>query len=310
MRTVENILILFMIALAMNSCVKTDQEFYVDEEGSGKVQIEATMASGNQLNMKGNGQDEANRKEDRRKMVKKVQKIINKSKGVEAWKDVNYELNEDGEIVFEGTAYFNDITEVKIEEIIYLKVEDYNEDHIRWGGLDADAMQSEKANNFSRGKSGPDKTGDEEPKSLTNEEVEEKIDEIQKQYKKYKSMMSMVFQMFDYEATFHLPYKIKSTVNMKEGEKRAVKGTLDGDKILKASDKVMEDEEKLRELIKEKGVREFSFKDPRLKKAINPNENFMKASFRTGLFAGTDNPLDYEEEVSAIDNKFPEITMP
>ncbi len=282
----------------------------MNEEGAGKIHIEATMASGGQIKMKGKNESDGNTKEDREKMVKKVKKIINESKGVKAWKNVSYELNEEGEIVFEGTAYFDNIKDLAIEEIPYLKVKEYNEDHIRWA-LDADGMKSEKPDKFSMGKGEkPDKEEEEEPASLSDKEVEEKIDAMQKKYKKYSAMMGMVFRMFDYEATFHFPYKIKSTVNLKEGDDRTVKATLDGDKILSSFDKLMKDEEKLRELIKEEGVREFNFEDPRLMKAANPDEEFMKASFRTGLFAGTDNPLDYQEEVSSIDTKFPEITMP
>lgn len=298
--------IIGLFFMFLTSCVETHQDYYINENGAGKVKIEATMAQGGQMDFKSNNKGEGNTEEDREKMVEKVKKIVNKSEGIEAWKDVTYELDAEGRIVFKGTAYFPDIRKIDLEEIPQIPVTEYNEDRIRWtmegmdsGEMDFDQMSREKS----------DKT--EKQADLSEEEVQEIMTQMKSEYSKFSKIMGMAMRIFEVEATYHFPYKIKDVTNMEQVDKRAAVGRLDGDEILNGYDDLMEDEERLKKLIREEGVREFNSKDPRIMEAAYPDKQYKQITFRTGLFSGgPEPPLDYEEEVSKISPKTPEITMP
>ncbi len=299
--------LIVILALSLSSCVETTQDYFITKKGKGKVEIEATMASGGQLRMKrGRGDlNQENSYDDKVKMVEKVRKIINESEGVEAWKNLDYHLDEEGRIVFNATAYFNDIEKFNLTEIPSLKVKKFNEDGAAWA-FEMDKDKEQKGSNPFQQKSKK-----EQKEELSEKEVDEKVEQLKNQYKRRSKLVKMALNMFEYEATYHFPYKIKSVKDMKEVGNRQVKGTLEGDQIINTYDDLMENDEQLRKLVKEKGVRSFDFDNEAFVKAVKPEKNLMSVTFKTGLFSGSPkNPFNYEEEVKQIDNKIPSIPKP
>ncbi len=298
-------LLLGLLPMVLISCVETEQTYYINEDGAGKVKIEARMTSGGEMEMmpqrtnKSGKEDEKITRQDKVKMVEKVRKIVNKSQGVTAWDSIRYRLDDEGKIIFSATAYFDDIKKLKINKIPFIAVKEYGKSGIKWA-LDM--------NKGKRGTSQSVRTKSD--KELTEDEIDERVDNIKTTYQRNSAMMRMAMEMFEYEATFHFPYKIKSTNNIKEGDKRTLEASLDADKVLSAFEKLMDNDEKIRQLAK-KGVRKFDYDNPHIVKAAYDGDYYMKAEFKTGLFSGgPQNPLQYEKEVQQIDEKFPEIPMP
>jgi len=296
--------LIVILALSLSSCVETTQDYFITEKGKGKVEIEAKMASGGQFKMKGGRGDvkQENSYNDKVKMIEKVRKIINESEGVEAWKNLDYHLDSEGRIVFSTTAYFKDIENFKLTEIPSPKVKKFNEEGVAWT-FEMDEDEEEEGSNPFQQNSKKEKKED-----LSKKEVDEKVKQLINQYERQSKMVKMALNMFEFEATYHFPYKVKSVKDMEEAGNRKVKGTLEGDQIINAYDEFMENDEQLRKLVKEEGVRRFDFDNEAFVKAVKPEKNLMSATFKTGLFSGSPkNPFNYEEEVKQIDNKIPSI---
>ena len=100
-------ILLIVTCLAIAGCVEEKSEFTINPDGSGKVVYEAAVQPMD-FGMMGE-------KPDPQAMLKQtVQQILTQSSGVDAWKDVTSKLTDDGKMYFKGTAYFPDISKLKI----------------------------------------------------------------------------------------------------------------------------------------------------------------------------------------------------
>ena len=87
-------------------CLDSEQEFTLNPDGSGKVKIKATSVS--KLT------DLAFKVTPEESLKNSVIETLEKSKGVDAWTDVSAKLDADGKTIFTGTAYFKDISQLKL----------------------------------------------------------------------------------------------------------------------------------------------------------------------------------------------------
>lgn len=287
-------LLITLIGL-MLSCIDTKQEFYLNTDGSGKLKITAEMPIKAKMQMQSGSKKDSLTYEDRKEMAKKVRKILSGSEGIEAWKDVSYKSTGDGMMHFSGTAYFPDASELQIEDIPVIPFKEVNGERVSWRFKEMDKMKQ------------PEKRGED----LSEKEVEELVDKLQKGYKQSAMMMKMVMSNFNLEATYHLPGKIKDLKGLEEQGDRKVYFNLAGNSMYDNFEKLMEDGERVRNLVVNKGVRKFDYENQAIFNAAYPGKEFMYVEFRTGLFAtDPENRFNYAEEVKAIDPKIPEIPMP
>jgi WD40 repeat protein len=137
------------------------------------------------------------------------------------------------------------------------------------------------------------------------------VEQIQDQFKKTKMMMSMVLASFSLEAVYHLPYAVKNPYNLEKEDKYALGLTMEGDDIFENYEDLMEDEKRLKKLIKEENIKTFDFNDPRLFKAAYPKGAVYSSEFKTGLFSpSAKNYFDYQQEVEKISPKVPVLEIP
>ena len=93
-------------------CVQSTWTWTLTPEGRGKVEIDALLQPSfwelSQQKEKGGIDPDA--------IARNVaRKVVSKSKGVAAWRDVSHGIADDGRVAFRGTAYFDDLGKVKIE---------------------------------------------------------------------------------------------------------------------------------------------------------------------------------------------------
>lgn len=286
------VLIALMFAL-LSACMETTQTYTLNKDGSGRVELTVRMPL--KLNMQMNAdQSGAKTYEDRVKLVKKVRKLINRSEGVEAWKDIAYRLEEDGMLYFEGTAYFPDITQLHIDDVPIIPVASITEDHMKWAIPDEARKKGKSAR-----------------EDLSEEEVNKLMKKIRRQYRQSKGMMQMFASRFYLEASYHLPAKLKHVSRGEQKNSRTLAFTLEGSDMINEVSGIMEDDGQLRTLIAEKGMRKFDFEHPALYEVLYPEGNFMAATFKTGLFApDPQNYFPYRKTVDTMEPKIPEIPMP
>ncbi len=225
--------LLVILSLCAAGCIDTKQEFFLNPDGSGKVIHETSLQS---LNITIGIQESAESKQ--KKMVKAE---IEKSIGIETWKDVSFEPVGDDQVKFKGTAYFKDVNKLKIHNggasISFVGHIDYQ--------IKGDEIFLELKNKEEKKKSQEDG-----PVNYTEEELAAKIEENKREYQKTRVMLAGVLPSLRHERIFHLPGKVESMHNFTRRDDGALVNIVEGTKMLEAMDKLMEDEELIARQIK------------------------------------------------------------
>ena len=100
---------IFVFLVFLTGCYQVKKTYFINPDGKGKVIIDAVLPVVS-LNINQNNSEKPDLKE-------KVKGIIEKSKGVDGWKDVKWEETKEGKLHFIATAYFSDINSLKIGDI-------------------------------------------------------------------------------------------------------------------------------------------------------------------------------------------------
>jgi hypothetical protein len=218
-----------------------------------------------------------------------VKEILTQSSGIETWKEVSYKLTDDGRTYFKGTAYFPNINNLSL--------------HNPGPGTDMKL-------NFTRDISGEItielKTEEEDGESgavkepiseIPEAELDKMVKEAKLEYNQGKPMMQAILATIKSETILHLPGTIKQISNFEKVDARTVRIALDGSKIMEAMDKMMQDEDLLKQQIREG-------KDPMQGGPgddLAMNEMFFgeRAPVRVVLAGGAQPLFDYNAEVTA-----------
>lgn len=102
------VVLLASLCALLAGCYDTKQEITLNPDGSGKIVIESVFQ---QITPFLNNQAE---RAALNNVTNVVQSLIEKSEGVEAWRDITFQQREDGKAFFRGTAYFRSLTKLKI----------------------------------------------------------------------------------------------------------------------------------------------------------------------------------------------------
>jgi DNA-binding beta-propeller fold protein YncE len=289
----------FIIPFLFFSCIKTEQEYYLNKNGTGKVNVRATMPLDMKMSFqtnKSNGKQDSDY-HDSIKMINKVKEIIQNTKGVDAINDLDYKLKEN-QLNVSFTAYFSDIEEVDLDDIPLIPVTKFSKEGIFWAG---NPQLSDKLDE------GKDFSGTE----IQGNNPSETVEEIQQQFQKSKMMMGMILSGFSIESTYHLPYAVKNPQNLDQTGKYTLKLVMSGDDILNKYESFIEDDKKLKNLVQRENIQHFSLKDTTLFRAIFPKGYIYGSGFKTGWFSPkTKSYLDYNKELQQISPKFPDLKEP
>lgn len=103
-------LLCIFIALLCAGCLDVDQTFTINPDGSGKVLVDAD------LNLPFITMGASSPREVEEQLRAYAGEIIEGSEGVEVWKDVECTKLRNGHVRFRGTAYFPDLSALKIKQ--------------------------------------------------------------------------------------------------------------------------------------------------------------------------------------------------
>ena len=212
--------------LLLSSCYETEQDITLNPDGTGKMTHECSFQKVNLTN------DDDTSEEA---LQSAIAKIIKDTEGVEAWNDVSFKRLDDGRMWFRGTAYFKDLSKVKIKNQSMMEFAWKNHS----GGKAELTMDLKKSDDEQKAK--PD------TKPLTPDEKAKKIKVDRAKYQQSKPMFTAILGGLKQSTTFHLPGKIESSTNFKKAQGGALGITFDGGKMLAALEKLMADDEWLAE---------------------------------------------------------------
>lgn len=260
-------------------CFETKQEFTLNPDGSGKVVHASTFQA---MDLMGGG------KGGTEKQAKAATaELISKSKGVDAWRDVSYEVLEDGRIVFKGTAYFRNLSDLDIPNQTMLEFD--------WARDGGNGILSLRAKDKREGKKAA-KAADE---NLTPQQAAAKLKEARAKYQQMKPMMAMIMGAMKHEVVFHLPGRTgKTTAFQKDGD--ALTLAFDGGKMLTAMEALINDDTWM---ARNSGIMDPEAGPPmdeEMSKLLFGEKGPVQASV-TGL---GDAAFDYEAEVAAAREEF------
>ena len=240
MRSWIQVGLLCALALAGAGCFETKQVITLNPDGSGKLVIDSFVSTEMISMAAGMGGGKA--PPDANTLPKKAAAdMVAKSKGVDAWSDVTYELAKDGRIHVAGTAFFPDYTK--------LKLEGPGGAEFKWtkDGKDMVLEVENKGMSPDGGAAGDANAAP--PPALSDKEVEDALTKKRQEWQMSKAMMGQLLGSLKLETAFVLPGKV-AEVSVLEKTDQGVRMVMDGKKMLEAIDKVMADDKIMKEAIK------------------------------------------------------------
>lgn len=254
-------------------CFESEEEYVINPDGSGKVEVKALLQPVDIMS--------GSKPNPEREMKNAVKRLLEDSTGVDAWTDVSFKKAEGDRIEIRATAYFKDLSKLKLQ----------------FGSVSSDLRPSllkrDDGSMVLELKGG--KKREPEPAGMSEEEIEKKVKADKARYQQMKPMLSGFASTLKQAFTFQLPGELKECSNFAKSEDDSLRLSIEGARILAVVDKLMEDEEWLKNLAKSGK----SLQDTPLDDSVNEKLFGEKGPVRA-LFAGEMKPLfDYASEVAA-----------
>lgn len=289
MRNLIRGILIFGISVFLSGCFETKEEYILNPDSSGKVVYSATF-SPMSFNLGGEKTGPETQMKDA------VRGILEKSSGIDVWKDVSYKLTDDGKISFKGTAYFSDLSKLK------LKV----------GGGEMKGMKpvftkaadGEMVLEFESEKKEKSEAVKEKLSKLSDEEMVKKIKAQKAKYQQIKPMMESFLSAMKRDMSFRLPGKIKEVSNFKR-EDDILLLTFEGKKLLDAVDGMFEDPAWMREQII--AGADLAKGGPTMDLMVNEKLFGERAPVRATVTGAVKPLFNYKAEVAAAKKDSPKL---
>ncbi|TET35052.1 MAG: hypothetical protein E3J72_13025 [Planctomycetota bacterium] len=214
--------LILSLLLIFTGCLKMDktENFRLNPDGSGKVKITATFGV---TNFQGGGEPD---------LDDLMQKTLENSKGVDAWKGTEFKSLGEDNVKFTGTAYFRDISKMKLkvgESMIKIRY----------------AVTKDKAGNTVLTAAMEDQKEPSPAKKveLSEADLKAEIKKAREEFERTKPMMAVLLPQFKYKACFHLWGEIVEVVNFTKEKDGSVSLTIDGLKMYEAVEKLTANDE-------------------------------------------------------------------
>lgn len=267
--------VLILVAVFMSGCREVKRHYVINPDLSGKVEVYSKTGFDPLMQL-----DSMPKQPDAEKIKRAAKSMLESTAGIDVWKDVTLNMNDEGKLEFKGTAYFKDFNALNLDTSItssnrlVLSTEG-NKLILQW-------KQSDKTAHEKAEKTSP----------VTGQALEKQIKIEKAKFKTSFGMLSTMLSGLKEEEAFTLP-----------GEKQAIKGfktvgdtvvlSIIGDDILAAINRLADDDNFWRKTIATgKNPMKDEPEDIQLQVFGAPLP--FEAVFRNGkkLF-------DYESEVSA-----------
>lgn len=209
--------------LLLHSCFETEQEYTLNPDGRGKVVMKSVFP-----NISFDGENE----QTDESLKKAVADFIKQTEGVEVWKDVSYGWTDDGRVRFQGTAYFEDISELDFKNVGMM--------NFAWqkdGDTGVLKMTFEES----------DQGGEKKKVTKDPDERKKEMKSERQKFQQAKPMMTGVLTGLRHRAVFNLPGDAESSANFKVAPGGKIGIEVTGEKMIRAMESLVNDDEWLME---------------------------------------------------------------
>lgn len=294
MNMVRPLLLLALPAL-FTGCFDIQQHYTLNSDGSGKVLHEARFQT---ISIQFNGTTP----DPEESMRQSVSEMLEKSKGVDAWKDVTYELDETGLIHFKGIAYFKDLSKLKIQtgsaefKGFAPRLSQTTPGHY--------SLQIENENEDS-GNASPRKAKSPDFSSMSKEEREKYLKIERAKYQQMKPMLSSFISNFNWEMTFELPGSIESLSNFSKTAEGNPTIKIEGAKFLAIIDQLIMDEAWLTQMLKSGATLQDGF--PKMDEVLNEKLFGQKGPVEVRFTESGKSLFDFKSELASAQKTMPTL---
>jgi len=202
--------------------------YYLNPDGSGKVEIDATLQSF----------DLGERTSRYRRLARK---IVTGASGIDAWRDVEYSTTADSRVKFQGTAYFRDVSTVGFPELIGLRPK------LERGGADGEVVLSIAIKKATRGDTEADEPG---RAVMSDEELDRKVRSEQRRFRRDPESVAKGFDDLDFETVVHLPGEPREVFGFERHADGSLGVAVHGEEMAAAISRTYADEDRLRNSIR------------------------------------------------------------
>jgi len=235
-------LFVLLFAFFLAACYQEERTYTVNPDGSGKVVFEATFPLDSSMGISFGDEEE---KKPEEKLKDAVISILEESEGVAAWSDVSFELKDGDKVGFKGTAYFKDLSSVDLNmgsissdmlDPVVSRTGDLVTIECSQGDEEEDGDDQEKA-------------AEEEAKkweAMSEKEQDAELAKAKQQLVQMKAMVAGMAGDMSTKVTFLLPEAPSKNHNFEKVSDTSYTVESSGEKMLKAFDTLIEDEELLR----------------------------------------------------------------
>lgn len=239
----------------LTGCIQKTFDITVNPDLSGKAKVEIKMPAMGKIRM-----DNSGPQDNKAKAKEAAAGVIENSEGVDAWKDVSYELSPEGKAVFRGTAYFKTLKDLKIaagtiksndETLIFLK--------------QADGNLFIKMKEEGKDEPAPGASGDQ--MQLSDEELKVALEAFRAQWGAMKPMMEGVLKEMKESYTFRWKGTLGKNNNFKINSDGSITIVKDGEAILNAMDQLINDDEWVKKQVEAK--RDIQKQGPKFDDTLN-----------------------------------------
>jgi hypothetical protein len=228
-------ILLLAATTSILGCIEEESECTINPDLSGKVALVLTFVPWYL--------EQAEPGEAPEELLKpQIESILRRSRGVDVWKDISFELTDEGSARFKGTAYFPDVNKVKLwtreqQEGVRLEFSKDSSGRLIIKSPDSGAPET--------------KINDKGAIPLSEAEVARQLKLAKLQYNNAKPMLVMTLANFEQDVTLRLPGKIEEISVFEKTDDSTAHWKIHGNEIIEAMETLMADEEGLKRLIRE-----------------------------------------------------------
>jgi len=279
-------MLLAMSCSLVSGCFEdTKQEFTLNPDGSGKILMESTYIPPSEAMRDDESTGEAAVQEAARN-------ILTQSEGIDAWRDVSFSELKDGSFFFRGTAYFRDLSQVKLHQL----------------GVVRFSVQRDSANNLVLDqieRPTSYRSWDVPGPSLVslNPTTPESIRRERRQFRANKPMMLAMIGNVKQELSFHVPGVVQRSSNFETGTPGVLRVRFNGERTVNVLEEMISDD-KVAQILSTTTPVERELAAIRI---FNEKVYGEKSTIRAIIAPGNKPAFDYSSEVAAALKEFPAV---
>ena len=233
----KKLILLLLGAFLLSGCFQYKRELILNPDGSGKMILETEIMKGLSF---GAEQDE------KETMKTAVANLIKSSEGIEAWTGISYKMTEANMIAFKGTAYFKDVTKIKLYNVNAAGIET---EKLPNGEIRLTLLRGGKTSKEEQAKVSAKKG-----KKITPENVGEELARQRAQYKKIRPMLSAIYAMTDNEDIITIFGEVKEYKNITKLDDGRFRYVFKGEEAGKELDALLDNDELMKKTLLEDGA--------------------------------------------------------